>query len=105
LQRRVLQALRCRRWFESEAPPWALPLPLSAEDCYGRWQGSSRNDQRPYLVGKYGLLLRGAAWEWKNVPSFEMHCAQMLAPPPEIYKRQYGARRSLAIASGCSSST
>jgi hypothetical protein len=81
LQRRVLQALRCRRWFEFEAPLWAQPLPLSAEDCYGRWQGSGRNS-RHYLVGKYGLLLRGANWEWKHAPPFEMHCAQLLMPSP-----------------------
>jgi hypothetical protein len=82
LQQRVLQALRCRRWFEYEAPPWAQPLPLSWEDCYARYQGLNRGSQRGYLVGRYGILLRGAGWEWKNVPPFEMHCAQLLVPSP-----------------------
>src|SRR5262245_39057134 len=70
LQELVLQALRCRRWFEGEAPPWAQPLPLSAEDCYERWQGPNRGSQRHYLVGQYGLALRGAGWEWKNMQPF-----------------------------------
>jgi hypothetical protein len=77
-QERVLQALRCRRWFEYEAPPWAQPLPLSFEDCIARYNGVNCNSQRGYLAGQYGLLLREAAWEWKHVPAFEVFCAQWL---------------------------
>jgi hypothetical protein len=34
-QKRVVIAALCAvRWFELEAPPWAQPLPLKAEDCY-----------------------------------------------------------------------
>jgi hypothetical protein len=79
LIRKVCRALCCQKWFEFEAPKWAQPLPLSAEDCYGRWQGPNRGSQRHYLVGQYGLRLRGTGWERRNVPPFEVHCAQMLA--------------------------
>jgi hypothetical protein len=82
LQKLVLQALRCRRWFEGEAPPWALPLPLSFEDCVARFHIPHRGSQRGRLVGEYGKLLRGKNWEWKHALPFEEFCAQMLVPSP-----------------------
>jgi len=78
LQQRVLQALRCRRWAESELPPWALPLPLSLNDCTALYNGLNRGSRRGYLIGQYGILLRGRGWEWKCAPPFEEFCAQVL---------------------------
>jgi hypothetical protein len=82
LQRRVLQALRCRRWFESEAPPWAQPLPLSFDDCVARFHIPHRGSQRGWLTGEYGKLMRGMNWNYERAPPFEMHCAQLLVPSP-----------------------
>src|SRR5215472_13827141 len=54
LQALVMQALRCQRWAESELPPWALPLPLSFEDCLACFNGPNRSSRRGWLVGEYG---------------------------------------------------
>src|SRR5262249_42542107 len=78
LQRWVLQALRCRRWFEGEGPPWAQPLPLSLEDCVARYSGPNRGNQRGFLVGQYGITLRSMRWDLKYIPLFEVHSAHLL---------------------------
>jgi hypothetical protein len=81
LRQRVLRALRARRWFEFEAPPWAQPLPLKLEDCYALFNDPPhRGKIRPALVGEYGICLRGMDWRLEYAPPFEEFCAEQLSP-------------------------
>jgi hypothetical protein len=81
LKQRVIAALRCRKWFELEAPLWAQPLPLKLDDCHALLNGPNRNDQRLTLVSRYGQELMGMAWDYQRAPRFEVYCAQLLVPP------------------------
>jgi hypothetical protein len=76
----VLQALRCRRWFEFEAPPWAQPLPLSDEACIALFNGPNRDNRRLHMVGRYGQRLRGMNWNYQRATPFEIFCAGCVAP-------------------------
>ena len=75
----VTAALVARQWFTHEAPEWAQPLPLKAEDCYALFNGPHRGNRRSRLVGEYGLMLRGSWWDTACVPPFEVFCAHALA--------------------------
>jgi hypothetical protein len=54
----AVRALCATCWFETEAPPWALPLPLTFEDCVALFNGPHQGDRRSWLRGEYGLMLR-----------------------------------------------
>ena len=80
-QKRVVIAALCAvRWFELEAPPWAQPLPLKAEDGYALFNGSHQGNRRSHLRGEYGLMLRGMWWDVARAPPFEVFCADALSP-------------------------
>jgi hypothetical protein len=82
LQAKVVRALVCRKWFQYEAPAWAWPLPITAEDCYARCNTPGEPPYgRNFLVGKYGLELRSAEWDLERAPRFEVFCANQLRPP------------------------
>jgi hypothetical protein len=82
LQAKLVRALVCRKWFQYEAPAWAWPLPITAEDCYTRCNAPGEPPYgRNFLVGKYGLELRSAEWDLDRVRKFEIFCADQLRPP------------------------
>ena len=77
----VIAALLARKWFESEAPRWAQPLPLKFEDCIALFNGPHRGNFRSRMVGEYGIVLRSMRWNLQRIPKFEVFCSQMLSPP------------------------
>ena len=81
LKQLVIRARCCQHWFGFEAPRWAPPLPLKLDDCHALFNGVHRGNQRSMLVGRYGIVLRGMAWDYKRALPFEVFCAQVLAPP------------------------
>jgi hypothetical protein len=77
----AVRALVARQWFEFESPRWAWPLPLSVEDCVARFNGVNRGSRRGYLVGQYGISLRGMGWQLQHAVPFEIFCAHEISPP------------------------
>jgi hypothetical protein len=87
LQQRVVRALVARCGFKYEAPAWAQPLPLTEADCVARYNApearewNRRDYDRAYLVGRYGMALRGCGWDPGCIVPFEVFCADHLRPP------------------------
>ena len=71
----VIRALVAKEWFRHEAPEWAQPLPLKFEDCVMRFNGPNQGSRRGYLVGQYGLSLRGIGWQLQHAVPFEIFCS------------------------------
>jgi hypothetical protein len=72
----VTAALRARVWFKFEAPLWAQPLLLKAEDCQALFKRPHGDDYRANrgaaLRGDYGLHAREVWWDLKNMRPFEV---------------------------------
>lgn len=77
LQRLAVAALCAQRRFEREAPSWAQPLPLRADECEALLESA---DSQLRLVGHYGLSLRIADWDYDTHPSFDVFCKGMDYP-------------------------
>jgi hypothetical protein len=76
----AVAALCCTRWFELEAPPWAQPLPLTAEACRELFNGPHQTNRRSRLRGEYGLHARELDWVVERMTPFEVFCSQLLSP-------------------------
>jgi hypothetical protein len=78
-KQRAIRALLAQRWFEDEVPrSWGLSLPLKMNDCQALFNGRHQGQQRSWLVGQYGIHLRGAGWDLRYAVPFEVFCAQAL---------------------------
>jgi hypothetical protein len=78
----AIAALRAKCWFKLEAPLWAQPLLLKAEECYPLLDNhpNSKN-YRALLRGSYGLYLRHKWWDLAHAQPFEIFCADKMASP------------------------
>jgi hypothetical protein len=77
LQQHAMQALKCRKWFEFEAPLWCQPLPLTENACVALFNQPNR---RLNPIGRYGRMLRGLRWRYETAMRFELFMACDLNP-------------------------
>jgi hypothetical protein len=79
----AVTALCALRWFETEAPIWAQPLLLKAEECYPLLNNHPcGRHRRAFLRGSYGMHARSMSWNIERMTPFELFCAYQLLPAP-----------------------
>jgi hypothetical protein len=74
----MVKALCCQKWAEFEIGRWAPPLPLRLVDCQRYFNPPFELYGRHWLLGRYGLLLRGMLWDYHRAPPWELFCAEEL---------------------------